>query len=67
MSGRQIDQLFSLRGEKGAAADQKHDGELTRNLCEGGIDLLAGAGVEDLDLQSDGGTTRAKGMRPDVL
>ena len=58
MAGRQIDQLSSLGGEKGVAADQKRAGALACNHCKGRIDLLAGAGVEDLDLQFHSASSR---------
>src|SRR6516162_8013017 len=40
--------------EKTILADKEDVGPLTHKTCEGRIDLAAGAGVEDLDLQSDG-------------
>jgi hypothetical protein len=43
---------------KGVAADQKRVGPLAHKRCEGRFDLAAVAGVEDLDLQPDGGSSR---------
>src|SRR5262249_52956089 len=47
---RQIDQLDSPAGEKGVAGDEKRIGSVTSNRRESRIYLLAGAGVQDLDL-----------------
>ena len=44
--------------EKGVAADEEGVGPLAHKSCEGRIDLSAGAGVEDLDLQSHGASSR---------
>ena len=51
MARRQIDQLDTPDGEEGVGADEKGVGPLAHEGCEGRIDLAAGAGVEDLDLQ----------------
>ena len=44
--------------KKGSTADEKGVGPLAHKGCEGRIDLAAGAGVEDLDLQPDGASRR---------
>ena len=54
MARRQVGQLETPGGEKGVGADEEGIGPLARKRCEGRIDLAAGAGVEDLDLQPDG-------------
>jgi hypothetical protein len=43
--------------EEGIDADEEGVGPLTHECCEGGIDLPAGAGVEDMDLQPDGASS----------
>ena len=58
MARRQVDQLDAPAGEKGISADEKRVGPLVHKRCEGRIDLPAGAGVEDLDLQPDGASSR---------
>jgi hypothetical protein len=44
--------------EKRVGGDEEDVGPLARKGCEGRLDLAAGAGVEDLDLQSDGAGSR---------
>ena len=44
--------------KKGSRTDEEGVGPLAHKSCEGRIDLAAGAGVEDLDLQSDGASSR---------
>ena len=44
--------------EKGVAGDEKGVRPLAHKRCEGRIDLAAGAGVEDLDLQPHGASSR---------
>ena len=44
--------------EEGIAADEEGVGPLAHKSCEGRIDLAAGAGVEDLDLQPHGAGSR---------
>ena len=51
---RQVGQLHTPADEKGVGADEERVGPLARKRCEGRIDLAAGAGVEDLDLQPHG-------------
>ena len=58
MARRQVGQLDTPAGEKGVAADEEGVGPLARKRCEGRIDLAAGAGVEDLDLQPHGARSR---------
>ena len=58
MARRQVDQLDTPAGEKGVAADEEGVGPLAHKSCEGRIDLAAGAGVEDLDLQPHGASSR---------
>ena len=55
---RQVDQLDTPAGEEGVGADEEGVGPLARKSCEGRIDLAAGAGVEDLDLQPHGAGSR---------
>jgi hypothetical protein len=52
MARRQGGKLHPPTGEKGIEADEKCVGPLAHKTCEGRIDLLAVAGIEDLDLQS---------------
>ena len=58
MARRQVDQLDAPAGEEGVAADEQRVGPLAHKRCEGRIDLAAGAGVEDLDLQPHGARSR---------
>src|SRR5262249_48692157 len=51
---RQIDQLDTSADEKAIAADEQRIGALARETSEGRINLAAGAGVEDWDLQPGG-------------
>ena len=44
--------------KKGSPADEKRVGPLAHKRCEGRIDLAAGAGVENLDLQPHGAGRR---------
>ena len=53
-----MDQLDTPAGEKGVGADEERVGPLAHKRCEGRIDLAAGAGVEDLDLQPHGAGSR---------
>jgi hypothetical protein len=46
--------LNASADEKGTRADKKRIRTLAHNRCEGRIDLPAGAGVENLDLQPHG-------------
>ena len=55
---RQVDQLDTPAVEKGVGADEEGVGPLAHKSCEGRIDLAAGAGVEDLDLQPHGAGSR---------
>ncbi len=55
---RQSGQLDTPAGEEGVAADEERVGPLAHKSCEGRIDLAAGAGVEDLDLQPHGAGSR---------
>ena len=52
--GRQMNQLDAPAVEERVAAHKKRVRSPAHNACEGRINLAAGAGVEDLDLQSDG-------------
>jgi hypothetical protein len=38
-------------GEKGVSADEKRVGPVARKCCECRINLLAGAGMDNLDMQ----------------
>src|SRR5262249_6523244 len=55
---REVDQLDPPADEKGVGADEERIGPLSHKSCEGRIDLPAGAGIEDLDLQSYGASSR---------
>jgi hypothetical protein len=55
---RKVGKLHPPAGEKGFSADEESVGPLARKGCESRIDLTAGAGVEDLDLQADGASAR---------
>src|ERR1700752_2101889 len=48
-----MDHLNVPAVEEGVDADEECVGPLTRKCCEGSVDFAAGAGIEDLDLQSD--------------
>src|SRR5262249_4109675 len=58
VAGLKLDQLDAPADEKGIAADQEGVGALAHKRCESRIDLSAGAGVENLDLQSHGASSR---------
>jgi hypothetical protein len=58
MARSQIDQLDTSAVEKGVATDEERIGPLPRKICEGRIDLADGAGVENLDLQPYGASSR---------
>src|SRR5262249_25790726 len=66
---RQEDQRDTPSVEEGVVADEEGVGPLAHKSCEGRIDLPAGTGVEDLDLQSHGagsgfyGSQRRLGIR----
>jgi hypothetical protein len=47
-------QLNTPTAEKGIGADEERVRALARERCEGRIDLAAGAGADDLDLQPHG-------------
>src|SRR5258708_26992116 len=50
--------IYTPSVEEGVVADEERVGSLAYNSREGRIDLAAGAGVEDLDLQSHGAGIR---------
>ena len=52
MARRQVGQLYTAGGEHAIRADEQGVGPLSHEGCKSRIDLAAGAGVEDLDLQS---------------
>ena len=58
MARRQVDQLDTPGAEKGIVADEEGVGPLAHKSCEGRFDLVAGVGVEDLDLQPHGAGSR---------
>ena len=58
MTRRQIDQLNTSADEEAVATNEEGIGPLASKGCEGCIDLAAGAGVEDLDLQPHGASSR---------
>src|SRR5262249_50077719 len=51
MARRQVDQLNPTAIEEGVATEKKRFGPLVYKSCESRIDLAAGAGVENPDLQ----------------
>src|SRR5262249_10875831 len=55
---RQSGKLHAAAGEEGVVANEKSIGSLAHKTCEGRINLAAGAGVEKLDLQSHGASSR---------
>ena len=55
---RQLDQLHTPGVEEGVAADEEGVGPLAHKSREGRIDLAAGAGIDDLDLQPHGAGSR---------
>ena len=71
MARRQGGKLHPPAGEKGVGADEKRVGPLAHKRREGHIDLAAGAGVEDLDLQPHGASSRLhvsqRGLRSRAL
>ena len=55
-------QLDAPASEKGICSNEEGVGPLARKVCEGRIDLAAGAGVEDLDLQPHGARRRLQSL-----
>src|SRR5262249_737035 len=55
---RQSGKLHAAADEEGVVANEKSIGSLAHKTCEGRINLAAGAGVEKLDLQSHGASSR---------
>ena len=55
---RQVSQLDTPADEKGVPADEKCIRALAHKDCEGRVDLAAGAGVEDMNLQPHGAGSR---------
>jgi hypothetical protein len=51
---RPVDQLDAPAVKEGLVADVQGIGSLAHNIYEGGIDLAARTGVDDLDLQAHG-------------
>src|SRR6266536_2027481 len=60
---RQIDQLETTAGEEGVDVDEKGVGPLAHKTRESQIDLTAGTGVEDVDFQSGGTSSRLRVSR----
>ena len=58
MARRQDGKLHAPACEKGTDTNEKCVGPLVHKRCEGRIDLTASAGVEDLDLQPYGASSR---------
>src|SRR4029450_13654793 len=58
MARREANQLDTSAGEKGVIANEQSVGSLAYESCEGRFDLPAGAGFENLDLQSHGASSR---------
>src|SRR4029453_2121077 len=54
----QIDQLDAPTEEEGVGTDEKSVGTLAHQSSEGGVDLAAAAGIEDLSLRPDGARSR---------
>ena len=52
-----VGKLMPPDDEKWICGDEEGVGPLAHKSCEGRIDLAAGAGVEDLDLQPDGASS----------
>jgi hypothetical protein len=52
MLGRQLRQPDPASEEEGAGADEQGVEPLPRKVCEGGVDLAAGAGVKQLNVQT---------------
>ena len=58
MAGRQLRQLDTAAEQEGAYPNKKGVGPPAHECGEGGIDLRASAGIDDLHLQSDGADSR---------
>src|SRR5262249_35004186 len=58
MARCQENELDAPTAQESVAADEEGIGPLAHNACEGRIDLTAGAGTEDLDLQPHGTGSR---------
>jgi hypothetical protein len=58
MARREVNQLDTPAGEKGVIANEQGVRSLAHKSCEGCIDLAAGACIEELDLQTDGASSR---------
>jgi hypothetical protein len=58
MARRQVGKLHAPGGKKRVGAEQKRVGTFAHKRGEGQIDLLAGAGIEDLELQPYGMSCR---------
>jgi len=58
MVGRQLDQLDAPAVEEGVVANEEGVGTFARKCFKCCIDLPAGAGAEDLDLQPNGAGSR---------
>src|SRR5262249_903893 len=55
---RQVGKLHPPTGEKHVGDTEERGGPLAHKRCESRINLVAGAGVKDLDLQSNGARSR---------
>ena len=58
MARRQVGKLDPPAGEERVGGDEEGVGLVAHKRCEGRIDLAAGAGVKDLDLQPHGASSR---------
>ena len=58
MARREVNQLDTPAGDEGVRANEQGVGPLAHESCEGRFDLPAGAGLENLDLQSHGASSR---------
>jgi hypothetical protein len=58
VSRRQMGQLHAPAGEERRRADEESIQPFARNRCKGCVDLPAGAGIENLDLQPHGAGCR---------
>src|SRR5262245_24890431 len=58
LTRRRVGKLHPPAGEKGVAGDEECVGASTYKTCEGRIDFPAGAGIEDIRLQSHCASSR---------
>jgi hypothetical protein len=63
---RQLDHLDTPASEGRCGPDKQGIGPIAPDIFEGGIDLAAGVGIENLDLQSQRASGRFEPVRPPV-